>query len=233
MTLSDTPPSPASPSPASPSPLRRVAADVCGGAITLFARALTAVQPVWQGIDPDAPRQRVYFANHASNGDFVLVWSVLPPRQRRATRPVAGADYWRKGLRRFIGAEVFRALLIDRDGSGPRGAPVEQMAQALDAGASLIIFPEGTRNLTDSQLQPLKSGIYHLARARPKVDFVPVWIENLNRVLPKGAIVPVPLMCKVTFGAPLQMAYAEEKDAFLARAREALLALATKPQASA
>lgn len=208
------------------SPLRRAAAGFCGGAITLFARALTAVQPVWQGIDPGAARQRIYFANHASNGDFVLVWSVLPPRLRRVTRPVAGADYWRSGLRRFIGAEVFRALLIRRDGSAPRGEAVDQMALALDEGASLILFPEGTRNLTDDRLLPFRSGLYHLAAARPQVELVPVWIENLNRVLPKGAIVPVPLMCKVTFGAPLTVAEGEAKDAFLARTRAAMLALA-------
>lgn len=151
---------------------RAFGARLCGRAITFFARAVTAVRPVWHGIDPDKPTQRVYFANHASHGDFILIWTVLPPRQKFATRPVAGADYWRKGrLRSFIGRDVFDALLIERDGAGN---PVDLMADALDAGASLIIFPEGTRNQTDAQLLPLKSGLFHLARLRPQVDLVPV-----------------------------------------------------------
>lgn len=206
--------------------MRKALARICGRIITFFARAVTAVQPLWQGIDPGETRQRVYFANHASHGDFILIWAVLPPRAQRATRPVAGADYWQSGrLRRFIGSEVFDALLIARKGDGPPGAAIGQMVGALDAGASLILFPEGTRNQTDATLLPFRSGLYHLAQARPEVDLVPVWIENLNRVLPKGAVIPVPLMCKTIFGAPLRLGAGEDRDAFLARSRAALLAL--------
>lgn len=213
--------------------LRRSLARFSGRAITFFARAVTAVRPVWQGIDPVAPRQRIYFANHASHGDFILIWAVLPPRHQAETRPVAGADYWRKGrLRSFIGADVFNALLIARKGEAEAN-PVDQMAMALDQGASLILFPEGTRNQTDEALLPLKSGIFHLARQRPQAELVPVWIENLNRVLPKGALIPVPLMCKVIFGAPLHLAPDESKDNFLTRASAALLALKPKPETSA
>lgn len=206
--------------------MRKVLARICGRIITFFARAVTAVQPVWQGVDPGETRQRVYFANHASHGDFILIWAVLPPRAQHATRPVAGADYWQSGrLRRFIGSEVFDALLIARKGDGPPGAAIGQMVGALDAGASLILFPEGTRNQTDAALLPFRSGLYHLARSRPGIDLVPVWIENLNRVLPKGAVIPVPLMCKTIFGAPLHLAPGEDREAFLTRARAALLAL--------
>lgn len=206
--------------------MRQALARICGRIITFLARAVTAVQPIWQGIDPGQTRQRVYFANHASHGDFILIWAVLPPRAQRATRPVAGADYWQSGrLRRFIGTEVFDALLIARKGDGPPGAAIAQMAGALDKGASLILFPEGTRNQTDAALLPFRSGLYHLARARPQVDLVPVWIENLNRVLPKGAVIRVPLMCKTVFGAALRLDPDEDRDAFLARSRAALLAL--------
>lgn len=206
---------------------RRLAAGVCGHAIRLFARLVTAVRPVWQGIDPAQGGQRIYFANHASHGDFILIWSTLPERQRRATRPVAGADYWGKGgLRSFIGRDVFHSLLIDRQrNEAVRTDPVGQMAAALDRGSSLILFPEGTRNTTDEILLPLKSGLFHLASARPDVDLVPVWIDNLNRVLPKGAVIPVPLMCKVLYGAPMRLQPDETKAAFLDRARQAMLDL--------
>lgn len=206
-------------------------AGMAGGAIAFFAHAVTAVQAVWTGIDPNTERQRVYFANHASHGDFILIWSALPTRMRDRVRPVAGADYWGRGrLRRFVGIQVFNAVLIARNAGDRQVDPVGQMAEALDQGSSLILFPEGTRNLTDQVLLPFKSGLYHLALSRPDIDLVPVWIENLNRVLPKGAFIPVPLMCKVNFGAALRLTRDESKDDFLRRARDALLSLGPKPE---
>jgi 1-acyl-sn-glycerol-3-phosphate acyltransferase len=205
--------------------VRQLLAGITGRAIVLFARFLTAVRAIWAGVEP-VPVQRVYFANHASNGDFILIWAVLPPRMRAATRPVAGSDYWLSSpLRRFIGRDVFDAVLIERRRDLRTEDPVAQMAAALEAGQSLILFPEGTRNTTEAALLPFKSGLYHLARARPGVDLVPVWIENLNRVMPKGEIVPVPLLCTVTFGTALRIAEGEDKAAFLDRAHAALLAL--------
>jgi 1-acyl-sn-glycerol-3-phosphate acyltransferase len=205
--------------------MRALIAGSTGRAIALFARFTTAVRAVWAGAEP-VPEQRIYFANHTSNGDFILLWSVLPPRMRAATRPVAALDYWLKTpLRAFIGREVFRAVLIDRRPEARLADPVQQMADALDEGASLILFPEGQRNASDAALLPFKSGLYHLAGARPGVDLVPVWIENLNRVMPKGEIVPVPLLCTVTFGTPLRLGEGETKADFLDRATAALLAL--------
>lgn len=204
-----------------------IAARLVANAITLFARLVTAVRAEWVGVDP-VPGLRVYYANHASNGDFVLIWAVLPRHLRNHVRPVAGADYWlATRLKRFIGRRVFNAVLIDRSGAGPKEAPVAQMAEALDGGASLILFPEGTRNLTEDKLLPFKTGLYHLAKARPETEFVPVWIENLNRVMPKGEVVPVPLLCKVIFGS-VQRLDGADKDTFLTRTRNALLALSEK-----
>ena len=209
--------------------LRAFVARVTGLAISTFARFMTAPRAIWQGIEP-VPHQRVYFANHSSNGDFVLLWTALPTPLRRQTRPVAALDYWLTSpLRALIGREVFNAVLIDRRPEARTEDPVAQMVSALDQGSSLIIFPEGQRNSTEATLLPFKSGLYHLAKARPGVDLVPVWIANLNRVMPKGEIIPVPLICTLTFGAPLHLAEDETKDVFLARATQALLAL--KPQA--
>jgi 1-acyl-sn-glycerol-3-phosphate acyltransferase len=221
----------------------RMITAVCGTAVVAFARLITGVRGEWRGCAPD-PRPRVYFANHRSHGDFVLIWTVLPGRLRRLTRPVAAADYWLGGrLRRFIGQRVFRAVLIRRNPAAATPArdghaldtpardahhPIAIMAAALDQNSSLILFPEGTRNTSEEPLLPFKSGLYHLARARPEVELVPVWIENLNRVMPKGEFVPIPLLCTVTLGAPIVLGAGEGKAAFLDRSRNALLALGAR-----
>jgi 1-acyl-sn-glycerol-3-phosphate acyltransferase len=200
----------------------------CATAVALFARLVTGVRGEWSGCAPDT-RRRVYFANHRSHADFVLIWTVLPAPLRRLTRPVAGSDYWLKGwLRTFIGERVFRAVLIDRHSIARDADPIGTMAAALDQNSSLILFPEGTRNTSEKPLLPFKSGLYHLAKARPDIELVPVWIENLNRVMPKGEFVPIPLLCTVTFGAPIVLATDEDKTTFLERTRNALLALGTR-----
>ena len=207
------------------SEIKSILARVTGNGIALFAHVITAARAIWQGIEP-VPHQRVYYANHTSNADFVLIWAVLPPVMRRQTRPVAAADYWLiSSLRAFFGRDVFKAVLIDRNPETRTDDPVAQMTGALDEGASLIIFPEGGRNAGPDPLLPFKTGLYHLATARPGVDLVPVWIDNLNHVMPKGEVIPLPLICTLTFGAPLHLGADEPRDDFLKRAEAALLDL--------
>lgn len=208
-----------------PSPLRRLGARIVGQAIVLFARAITAVHADWRGVGP-ATRQRVYFANHVSNADMPMIWSVLPHALRLRTRPVAAADYWlTTPLRRFAGVEVFRAVLVDRRPDQRTDDPMAAILEALEAGDSLIIFPEGVRNQGPEPLKPFKSGLYNIAAARPDVELVPTWIANLNAVMPKGEVIPLPLMCRVIFGEPVVLHDGEDRAAFLARAAQALGAL--------
>lgn len=206
--------------------------DTIAAGITGFTRALTGAKARWLGCGPSTD-QRIYFANHNSHADFVLIWASLPPALRVHTRPVAGADYWEKGaLKKFVIHDVLNGVLIDRTRSEGAEDPIAVMVEALDAGDSLILFPEGTRNTTDEVLLPFKSGLYHVAAQRPEVDLIPVWMENLGRVLPKGETIPVPLLCSIAFGTPLRLEPNEDKTAFLDRARAALLAVrdAARPQ---
>ena len=208
---------------------RQIAAQIAGHAIRLFARFITAARADWRGVEPVA-RQRVYFANHTSNGDLPMVWSVLPPAIRRMTRPVASADYWLKNpLRAFAARDVFRAVLVDRRRDVEKEDPMALILAALDEGSSLIIFPEGNRNMTEDPLLPFKSGLYNIGRARPEVDLVPTWIANLNTIMPKGEIIPLPLICTVTFGAPIHVGPDEPREEFLQRAAKALADL--RPEA--
>lgn len=197
-----------------------IATFLCG-----FARVLTGVQARWY-LDSHSSRPRIYFANHRSHGDFMLIWASLPKYLRVQTRPVAAADYWLGShLRRYLIQQVFRGVLIQRQRELQADNPIELMSQALAQGDSLILFPEGTRN-TSEQLLAFKSGIFHLAQAHPEVELVPVWIENLGRVLPKGSFIPVPLLCSINFGPALTRIKGETKAEFLLRAKQAIEQLA-------
>jgi len=191
-----------------------------------LAHAITGVQPIWQGCPP-GQRQRIYFSNHTSHGDFILISSCLPPEERARTSAAVGADYWLAGpLRRFISQRMLQTVLVERNWMARKSSPIEEILRALAQGQSLIFFPEGTRNMTAEPLQRFRAGLFWLATARPDVELVPCWIENMSRVLPKGTLLPVPLLCRVIFGTPLVLEPGEDRQAFLHRASEALLALA-------
>lgn len=206
--------------------LRRLAARITGHALAIVARFITAVRADWKGVEP-IPRQRVYYANHVSNADMPMIWTVLPPVLRRNVRPVAAADYWlQTPIRAFVGPEVFNCVLVDRRPEARTDDPLENIIEALDEGSSLIIFPEGGRNRSEDPLLPFKAGLYNIAKARPHIDLVPTWVANLTDIMPSGEVIPLPLICTVTFGAPVHVNEEEDKDTFLARAAQALVEIA-------
>jgi 1-acyl-sn-glycerol-3-phosphate acyltransferase len=189
-----------------------------------LVRLLVSASPRWVGCEPTRA-QRIYFANHSSHIDTIALWASLPPELRRSTRPVAAADYWGNDvMRRYIVLKALNAVLIERNRNERSGDPLQPLYEALERGESLIIFPEGTRQ-AQRLPGPFKSGLYHLATRFPGVELVPVYLENLHRSLPKGTVFPVPLICTVRFGCALKPVDGESKDAFLERAREAVISL--------
>jgi 1-acyl-sn-glycerol-3-phosphate acyltransferase len=200
--------------------------------LAAVARGVTGVQVQWAGCQPDV-KQRIYFANHTSHLDFVVLWSALPAEIRALTRPVAAKDYWEETpLRRYLSEKVFKAVLVERGRASAKPKNHEEshfagrhlmddLTSALGTKNSMILFPEGTRG-DGKELGDFRSGIYHLALRRPDVELVPAYLENLNRILPKGEIFMVPMLSLLTFGKPLYVEPDEEKDGFLGRAREAV-----------
>ena len=267
-----------------------------GWVLLALIRLLTGAQARWWGCPPKA-EQRIYFANHQSHLDLVMIWAALPEELRSITRPIAARDYWATTpFKRWITTEVFHAIYVERSGSavvppappppapaeriepsfddampvaasaepveaaeaaaaveprtvqnelplvtpapvpapapapdiapGSAGAlaPLQPLIEALQSGDSIIIFPEGTRGNT-GEPQKFKSGLFTLAQMFPEVVLVPAWIDNVQRVMPKGEVVPVPILCSVTFGAPIRLEAGEERRPFLVRARETVVAL--------
>ena len=186
-------------------------------------RALTGAQARWQGCPPKA-EQRIYFANHQSHADLILMWAALPAELRSITRPIAAKDYWTQTpFKKWITSAVFNAIYVDRVKTGDQD-PLEPLIDALTNGDSVILFPEGTRGNREEP-QAFKSGLYNLALKFPGVVLIPTWINNVQRVMPKGEVIPVPVLCSVTFGAPMQVVPGEERRAFLDRARRNVIAL--------
>lgn len=206
--------------------------EAAGLALAFVARLITGAQGHWYGTTPKA-EQRIYFANHQSHFDWVLVWAAPPRDLRAVTRPIAARDYWTATpLKHWITREIFNAVYVSRSRAAEAGTvtvkddedPLEPLMEALRNGDSLVIFPEGTRG-HGADPAPFKSGLYALAQAFPEVQLIPAWIDNVQRVMPKGEVVPVPILCTVVFGAPVTLGAGEERRAFLDRARAAVIAL--------
>ena len=191
--------------------------------LSIAAKLMSGASIRWYDCQPDTC-QRVYFANHTSHLDAVVLWSSLPRHIRALTRPVAARDYWDKNAFRRHIAGSLNALLIDRKKIKVHRSPVEMMIRAIGNTHSLIVFPEGGRNV-DDEMGEFKSGLYYLSKKRPDLELVPVYVDNLNRVLPRGEFLPVPLLSCITIGPPMWLEAGEKKVDFLARARNAVLRL--------
>jgi len=191
--------------------------------LVFLVRILVGARSDWRGCAPETQR-RIYFANHSSHFDTVAVMAALPWPVRRLTHPVAALDYWGTSpFRRFIAEKCLRGVLIDRK-PPPHSDPLAPLEKLLDEGRSILIFPEGTRGESE-EIAPFRSGIFRLAQRFPDVDLVPIYLDNLSRILPKGSWLIVPITCTARFGVPLRVMPGEDKATFLSRAREAVVSL--------
>ena len=193
-------------------------------AIVLLAKLFSGFTVRWMDCQPDTC-QRIYFANHTSHLDAVVLWSSLPRELREITRPVAAKDYWSRGWLKPHLAKSFNALLVDRKQIKVHKSPIDIMLQQMGDVYSLIIFPEGGRSANEDEMGSFKSGLFYLAKKRPDLELVPVYIDNVNRILPRGEFLPVPLLSCITIGAPIFLEAGEPKNDFLRRARSAVLKL--------
>lgn len=194
-------------------------------AVAHIIRLLTGIGELPIEDLPDCPA--IFYSNHSSHLDFLAIWAALPKAIREKTRPVAGKDYWEKdSLRKYLSDRVFHALLIERKNVTRKTNPLEPMLQALDGGGNLIVFPEGTRS-PDGKVGDFKSGVFHVARARPTIPLIPLYLQNMCRILPKGGFLPVPIIGGIKIGTPFYLKDTEKREDFLRRAKEELVRIDT------
>jgi 1-acyl-sn-glycerol-3-phosphate acyltransferase len=192
-------------------------------ALISVLRLLIGVTARWES-PPDLTRQRIYFANHTSHMDTLAIIAALPPEARLNVKPIAAADYWGKNrFLSYISQKGLNAVLIDRKPAPGKNA-LEPIFDVVQAGHSIIFFPEGTRS-SEALPGEFKSGLYRLAETFPDVDLVPIYLENLHRSMPKGKHVPLPIICTIRIGNPMQRIAGEDKQVFLERARNAIVEL--------
>ena len=192
--------------------------------IILLAKFLSGASVRWVESQPETC-QRIYFANHTSHLDPIVIWAALPEKVREKTRMVAAQDYWDAGpIRRYIAKKVFKAILIEREHVTKRNNPLYKLLEQMEDEYSIIIFPEGGRSNGET-VREFKSGIFYLAKKRPELELIPVYLDNMNRILPRGMILPVPMLSRVVFGPPLWVEKNEHKEDFLIRARDSVLKL--------
>jgi len=193
--------------------------------LILATRILSGATVLWYESQPDDSCQRVYFANHTSHLDAMVIWAALPTAIRDKTRMVAAKDYWDANLiRRYFAKKLLNAVLIDRESVSFKNTPVQVMADEIKDKYSLILFPEGGRS-QDGTFGEFKSGLYYLCKRRPDLELIPIYLNNLNSILPRGKTLPVPMLSRVIFGPPMWLEMNERKESFLDRARNAILKL--------
>ena len=193
--------------------------------LIVLARIVSGATVLWYESQPDDSCQRVYFANHTSHLDALVIWAALPTAMREKTRMVAAQDYWAAGpIRRYISRSLLKAVLIERENVSFKNTPVKVMADEMRNEYSLILFPEGGRS-QDGTLGEFKSGLYYLCKRRPDLELIPIYLNNLNSILPRGKTLPVPMLSRVIFGPPMWLEMDERKESFLNRARNAVLKL--------
>ncbi len=169
-------------------------------------------------------------ANHASHVDTLLLLTMFPSRTLHLVRPVAAADYFLKDpVVSWFSRNIIGIVPIARDRAGAGEDVLAPAREALERGAIIIIFPEGTRGSGEA-LTRLKTGVAKLAASFPAAPVTPVWLQGAGRVLPKGDRLPVPLNCTVLVGEA--MAWSGDRMAFMDELRDRLQALsdAAPPQ---
>jgi 1-acyl-sn-glycerol-3-phosphate acyltransferase len=164
-------------------------------------------------------------ANHVSHLDTPVVLRVLPRGIRRRVVVAAAKDYFYRGrLRGSLVSLSLATFPFDR-GEGSRQSLAETRA-LLEAGWSLLIFPEGTRS-PRGELGRVRTGVAVLA-SQVGVPVLPIFVHGLASVMPKGAAAPLPGGVVVDVAEPIRPRPGQDVSALRDRIQAALRGLAAQ-----
>jgi 1-acyl-sn-glycerol-3-phosphate acyltransferase len=183
----------------------------------------------------------IVVANHNSHLDTMVLMTLLPSHLLPWVHPVAAADYFlRNRLLAWFALRIVGIIPIERRPAAPASAPREPpapaaprpdalaaVAAALERGAIVILFPEGSRGEPE-RLSEFKSGVARLAERFPAVPVVPVFLHGLGKALPRGSALPVPFFCDVFVGEPVP--WCGDRKTYVEELRRSMQALAAEGQ---
>lgn len=170
----------------------------------------------------------VVVANHNSHLDTAVLLASFPTSRIDRVRPLAAADYFlRNRLLAWFTTRIVGILPVNRHSAGDAD-PLLGASQALAAGSTLVMFPEGSRG-EPGVFGDLRSGVARLARLHPEVPVIPVWLDGCERSMPKGSRLARPVRCSATVGRALFIRPGESTAEFLIRLRSAMVTLGTDP----
>lgn len=180
--------------------------------------------PDVDGLDrlADLQEPAIFAANHHSHLDTGVILTSLPPRWRHKTVVAAASDtfFTTRAMSAFSSLTI-GAIPIERHRVNRRSSDL--VAQLLDEGWSLIIFPEGGRS-PDGWARDFRGGAAYLA-VKCSRPVVPVYLEGTRGVLKKGQTLPAGIAnpfrrggpVKVNFGKPMRPTADEDARRFASR----------------
>lgn len=174
--------------------------------------------------------QFIIAANHNSHADAVTLMTAVPTNKLANTHPIAAADYFGKNkFTSFISWLFINVKLIPRKKSSDEDNdnPINIMDELLKKKKSIIIFPEGSRG-KPGKLSPFKKGIGILSEKNQNVPIIPVYLEGISRVLPKGNKIILPSLTKIYFGEAIHITD-ESAEEIVERVEKAIHRLKDKP----
>lgn len=149
--------------------------------------------------------QFIIASNHNSHLDSIVLMSALPTNKLKNTHPIAAKDYFGSNrISAFFTWFFINAELINRRNAedGSQVNPIRRMIELLNKKKSLILFPEGSRGIP-GEMSEFKNGIGYVVENKPGIPVIPVYMEGLGRVLPKGVKIILPNITKIYFGKPI------------------------------
>lgn len=168
-------------------------------------------------------KQFIMVANHNSHADSMAMLSSIPPKALINTFIIAAGDYFGKNrVSCFLMKTLLNAKFINRNGGGK--AAINSLDKLLKRGKSIIIFPEGSRGKPEV-MQNFKLGVAVLLKKNPHIPYIPVYLDNLGKILPKGDPFIIPYNAKVIVGKAIHISRDMDVEDILINIKEHILEL--------
>jgi len=164
---------------------------------------------------PNGKNPKIIIANHNSHLDTLFIMSLFPNKIIDKVKPVGAKDYFYSNKYiSWISKNLLDIIPLDR--KVKEKDPLKSIYDSLDKGNIVIIFPEGSRG-NPEELTSFKNGIHHIAKNKPDVEIIPIYMEGMGKSLPKNEALFVPFVGNVNIGKEIKFNKEEKREDFIKR----------------